>query len=175
MMQFGGQLDTQCDGSPLILSTGSGDWTQPDSIQASFGRGWGEQCRPEIRLETPWAGDQRFMRAGGGRRGARRWSTICKTGDYEVYFVSASSQPLARHADFFLFAARVDSARRPRYGGNFAHRDRLSWSPRSINRNVPAAKPEEAAAKARNWMRCCMRRATRMANIAPIQPLEPFT
>jgi hypothetical protein len=81
------QLDTQCDGRPLILSTGSGDWTQPDSIQA-FVAADGQATPSGNLVETP--GPVTAFYAHGAEGGARAVVHNLQTGDYEAYFVSAS-------------------------------------------------------------------------------------
>jgi hypothetical protein len=81
------QLDTQCEGSPLILSPGSGDWTQPDSIQA-FLAADGRAAPSGNAVETP--GPVTAFYAQGAEGGARAVVHNLQTGDYEAYFVSAS-------------------------------------------------------------------------------------
>jgi len=78
-----------CDGRPVVLATGKGDWTQPDSIQAyeidATGRAATLTGNP-----IEFAGPVMSLWATGASGVARAVVHDLKTGEYEAYVVTAS-------------------------------------------------------------------------------------
>ena len=78
-----------CDGRPVVLATGKGDWTQPDSIQAYEIDATG---RAATLTGSPieFAGPVTSLWATGTSGVARAVVHNLKTGNYEAWVVTAS-------------------------------------------------------------------------------------
>jgi len=83
----------ECDGRPVVLATGKGDWTQPDSIQAYETDATGRASAVLSGNPVEFAGPVTSLSSNGanGASGvARAVVHNLKTGNYEAYIVTAS-------------------------------------------------------------------------------------
>jgi hypothetical protein len=79
----------QCDGRPVLLSTGKGDWTQPDFIQAYEIDATGHAATLAGN-PVEFAGPVTSLWSTGAAGAARAVVHNLKTGEYEAYVVTAS-------------------------------------------------------------------------------------
>jgi hypothetical protein len=79
----------QCDGRPVVLATGKGDWTQPDFVQAYEMDATGHAATLTGNL-IEFAGPVMSLWATGASGAARAVVHNLKTGEYEAYLVTAS-------------------------------------------------------------------------------------
>ncbi len=82
-------LGLQCDGRPVALATGKGDWTEPDSIQAYEMDATGHAATLTGN-PVEFAGPVMSLWAMDASGVARAVVHNLKTGDYEAYVVTAS-------------------------------------------------------------------------------------
>jgi hypothetical protein len=79
----------QCDGRPVVLATGKGDWTQPDFVQAYEMDATGHAATLTGN-PVEFAGPVMSLWATGANGVARAVVHNLKTGEYEAYVVTAS-------------------------------------------------------------------------------------
>jgi hypothetical protein len=80
----------ECDGRPVVLATGKGDWTQPDSIQAYEMDTTGRAAAVLAGNPVEFAGPVTSLSSNGTSGVARAVVHNLKTGNYEAYVVTAS-------------------------------------------------------------------------------------
>jgi hypothetical protein len=79
----------QCDGRPVMLATGKGDWTQPDFVQA-YEMDAAGHAATLTGNPIEFAGPVTSLWATGASGAARAVVHNLKTGEYEAYLVTAS-------------------------------------------------------------------------------------
>jgi hypothetical protein len=82
-------LGDRCDGRFIILASGNGDWTQPDSIQGYSLADLGGQATP-AGSPIEFDGPVMLMYRDGKQTAARVVLRNLKTGNYEAYIVTAT-------------------------------------------------------------------------------------
>lgn len=80
----------ECDGRPVVLASGNGDWTQPDSVQAYEIDTTGRPAAIPTGNPVEFAGPVMSMRATGTSGVARAVVHNLKTENYEAWLVTAS-------------------------------------------------------------------------------------
>jgi hypothetical protein len=80
----------ECDGRPIVLATGKGDWTQPDSIQAYEMDATGRASAVLSGNPVEFAGPVTSISSNGASGAARAVAHNLKTGNYEAYVITAS-------------------------------------------------------------------------------------
>jgi hypothetical protein len=78
-----------CDGRPVVLATGKGDWTQPDFIQAYEIDTTGRATATITGNPIEFAGPVTALWSSGASGVARAVVHNLKTGNYEAYVVTA--------------------------------------------------------------------------------------
>jgi hypothetical protein len=82
------RLDERCGTDSVILATGNGDWTQPDSIEGYLLSELGDAVPSGPPIEA--RGPVTSLVVGAGRGSARAVVHNLKTGEYEAYVVTPS-------------------------------------------------------------------------------------
>lgn len=80
----------ECDGRPVVLASGKGDWTQPDSLQAYEIDTTGRAAAMLTGSPAEFAGPVMSLWATGTSGAARAIVHDLKTGNYEAWAVTAS-------------------------------------------------------------------------------------
>jgi hypothetical protein len=80
----------ECDGRPVVLATGKGDWTQPDFIQAYEIDTTGRAAAMLTGNPVEFAGPVTSLWSTGASGVARAVVHDLKTGNYEAYTVTTS-------------------------------------------------------------------------------------
>lgn len=92
-LDIGGEVASvglECDGRPVMLATGKGDWTQPDSIQAYEVDTTGRTAAVLTGSPVDFAGPVTSLWATGASGVARAVVHNLKSGNYEAWVVTAS-------------------------------------------------------------------------------------
>lgn len=92
-LDIGGEVASvglECDGRPVVLATGKGDWTQPDSIQAYEIDTTGRTAAVLTGNPVDFAGPVTSLWPTGASGVARAVVHNLKSGNYEAWVVTAS-------------------------------------------------------------------------------------